>query len=441
MKKNQNQKQVNAELRRTNLLLHKATGVAGTGLDRIARLEHQLKKKEKPGKKARRAGPPKGKVSKGRVSLAQNLNMRDNFQNVSINGSPFADYLRTLARPFENSNIFCPISYNPAPSFIQTRARTTSTNLNLIVAQATTTQLALFPGHVSSINANNAPQLNARGEFSGMDAVSYHHPPMAVAGISYSVGPIDTNVLPIGALNCTNMVVSSSILPNLTRFSTTALSNTAMGYDEDLPYTGSELHGHSRWQLVSMGIRVRNITNDLYRGGTIVSVQPNTQASWADGDSQSTFERYPTFHDWGNGGTELSWIPRTQDMAFWHTLDSPTATSSVAWMTGVGMLVWLNAPADHAQTYSFEVVYNWQLSGTYFNTVGGPAPHHPALKAPVEQLTSALLNSAPSANQAIELGKEALKATGLTPSTFVQTAMSLGKKAAGVAAAGFASMG
>jgi hypothetical protein len=369
---------------------------------------------------------------------AQSQSMRAARDRGGLVGSPYHQYLSTLARPFDVSDVFCPVSYNPAPSFIQTRARTTRTELSLGVAVNTTTQLTIFPGHVPIVEGSTAATVAAAGTVSALDPSSFHQSKLLVNATNYSVGPMSTT-LSTGTYAPVIGTKTTAIGPGLSYYSSAAVA-TASGltYDVALPYTANEALGHSRWQLVSMGIRVQNITNDLYRGGTVVTVQPNIEYQWADNDAQSTFEKFPTFHDWGRcAGVELSWIPRTQDMAFWHTVETPTSGSHRQNLRGPAILVWLNAPADYAQTYSYEIVCNWQLAGSYLNTVGGPAEHYPSLKAPIEQTASALINSSPTAHPAVQLGVAALKSTGLTTDSLSSKMGSLVGGAAKAAVAGF----
>ncbi len=433
-------------LARTNMVLGKAAAQAGAALERIAKAEHtpaqaQKKKRKKKKKTAQvHQGVDLSALLLPGTSSHQQARQQQVNKPPSLRGSPYHDYLLTLARPFDVSNVSCPVSYNLSPSYIQTKARTTYTNLSLTVALNTTTQIVLFPGHLPSPGAATAAAVAANGVVANLDPVSNHCYPLTINATNVSIGPVTTAVgggTPAGCIG----TVTSAVGPGLSYNSTAAVATCGpLYYDTQLPYTGdgSVGGGHTRWQLVSMGIRVQNITNDLYRGGTMVSVQPNVSFHWADNTGQQVFERFPTFHDWGKDhGFELSWIPRTQDLAFWHTTTTPTVATYATNNDGAGIIVWLNAPADYPQTYSYEVVCNWQLAGNYLNTVGGPAPHHPGLKAPIEQTVSALLNSAPTANMAEKLGVQALKATGLTKDSIGTMMMSLGKDAVAAAAAGF----
>lgn len=427
-------KNAQSELRRTNDLLHKATATAGTALERINRAQKPAKKAGKKTARKRNAAQVKQMAETARSQSMRAANKRG-----GLVGSPYHDYLSTLSRPFDVSNVFCPVSYNPAPSFIQTRSRTTRTELSMTVGLNTTTQLVLFPGHIPMIGSLAGAGIVATGIPANMDPSSFHQFNILANATYYSVGPIST-VIAGGTRAPVIGTKTTSCGPGLSFYNTGAVATcTGLTYDVALPYTGSEAVGHSRWQLVSMGIRVQNITNSLYRGGTIVTVQPNVECTWADNDPQANFEKYPTFHDWGRAkGFELSWIPRTQDLAFWHTVDTPTASSHRPDNKGPGMIIWFNAPADYPQTYSYEIVANWQLAGSYLDSVGGPAPHFPGLKGPVEQSVSAMLNSSPSASMAKEIGTAALSATGLTTTNLASGLAGMAASAIKTSIAGFA---
>lgn len=323
--------------------------------------------------------------------------------------SALGSWTRSLARPFEVSGVFCPVNYNPAPSFIQSTARTTSTNLNLLVTANTTTSILLWPGHApppthasSSVGAGDS-----------LDAVSYHANDVFVGAqtpaTTYVVGPMNKHDNVGDKTAIIGVVTTGSTFGNTTG-NIAGGTSTIMPWDVPLPYTTNSVlsggGGHSRWQLVSMGVRIHNMTPELYRGGSVISVQPNNSMTVSSlSVSQSTFTNYPTFHDWGVGdgkGVEISWIPRAQDLAFWHGFEAvATGGYPDADMQGPAIMIFLNAPSGaSAQVYTYEVVCNWQLAGTYLNAVGGPAAHYPELKPTVEKTVSVMLNTSPSATHA-----------------------------------------
>lgn len=329
-----------------------------------------------------------------------------------------------LARPFDVEGRLCPITYNPAPSFIQSYARTTHTNLNVSVALNTTTQYVLFPGHTEMLNSNqNVSQAGQQG----MDAVAYHEADVAINGTTYVVGPMSkTDVL--GTKSPIIGAVTSGLVLNQVSINLAGATSAPVSYDVALPYTSlthSTTAGHhSRWMLNSMGVRIHNTTPVLSRGGTVVTVQPNNEVPAVAGN-QAVLEVYPTFKDWGPGeDVELAWIPRAQDLAFWHGADVQAGGGQpFSTVAAPGIYIFLNNPTASAQSYSVEIVCHWNLSGTYLNPVGGPSPHAPEVKPVVEKALSFLQNNAPTASQVMPILQKAAQHSGFsTAGTFATLA-------------------
>jgi hypothetical protein len=324
--------------------------------------------------------------------------------------SDLALWTEQLAQPFKFEGRICPVSYNPAPSFIQSTARTTSTNLNLPVSAGTTTQLAIFPGH--ALQAPDA--ILAVGGGLSMDAVSYHGMDVDTASGTFCVGPmlktdnVSTKQPLIGLLRAglglgTQANIISSMSP--------------VTWDVALPYTANTTTSgghHSRWQLAGMGIRIRNTTPEIYRGGNVVTVQPNNSHTVVNVANQSTLEVFPTFYDHGVcESTEVSWIPRAQDLAFWHAQENISGgTVGQSILAGPGMLVFFNNSTANTISFSFEIVCHWQLAGTYLNTVGSAAPHSPETKSPIEKVVSILQNGSHTASNAVQTMKQAVEHSG-----------------------------
>lgn len=355
-----------------------------------------------------------------------------------ISASDLSLWMESLSYPFGISGRFCPVNYNPAPSFIQSTARTTYTNLSFTVNASTTSQLVLYPGHSTQVSTVNS--YNDGG--SPMDAVSYHARDVSINGTLHVVGPMSktdnvSTKTPVGGAIRTGITLGSTE-------NSTAADSVPLTYDVALPYTsnnsGSLAGGaHSRWQLVSMGLRVRNVTPALNRAGSVITVQPNNTITMVSGASQATYEIYPTFYDHGvaDDGFEISWIPRAQDLAFWHGTEGTSAAGSNSNISCPGILCWFNA-LTYQQAYTLEVVFNWQLAGTYLNSVGGPAPHAPEAKPVVEKTLSVLQNSSASARSAqsvsslIATGKNGLNSVGSMQAA-VQTGINMAKRGFAVA--------
>lgn len=300
------------------------------------------------------------------------------------------DYFKALQNPWEGQGVRCPVNYNPVPSFLITQAHTTRTVPVLTVVNGTTTQLTLFPGH--SFHTDN----------DAMDGVSYHAGLTRINGINYPVGPLTLGVNAcIGAE--TTSLASNADVNNLD-----TVNSTPMSYDVNLPYSAATGNGgHSRWKLVSMGIMLENTTPIQTRGGTVQHVMPSTQIS-STGVLNADYNSQPTFRvtaEANSGVLKLSWIPRADDLAFWHIDSSASVANGVL---NAGLIVWITAPSGGVtfnQTYSYQVVCNWELSGHSLAAISAPTVHQPADKNIVEPVISALQFTQSHATNVVNIAK------------------------------------
>jgi len=348
-------------------------------------------------------------------------------------------WLKLLQDPFNAETVRCPVNYNPVPSWKSTLARTTVTGLSIPVPSGRTVQFSLFPGHAAPIESVN---MIAIGPYpTSMDGVAYH-------SLWQSGRALDGTTLvaaPVGPINVTTSVVTAtppraptnascvfvngylgSGIPTGT-YATTTDDAIALGWDLQLPYTttsdGQNFMGrHARWKMVAMGIKFRNITPELSRGGNVVTVIPNNsslpEASAADSpdlgipvNSQAAWEVYPSFTDHGcpDKTIEVSFVPQAQDLAFWHVGEKLALAegyqsdfSNIYINHSIqGMQVFFNAPQSSSgsldQTYAVEIVYHWELAGTLFAAVSQPTIHQPADRNVIEPALGAHLNTAMSA--------------------------------------------
>lgn len=375
------------------------------------------KKNAKVVPQARKEGPSSARQLVSRVAAGFNP------------ASDLGRWSAILGEPFRYQDIFCPVSYNPAPSFIQSTARTSSTSNAFVIAANTCTQMALWPGHNKIVSGASSATF---GGAPPMDAVAYHAEDQLINATTYVVGPMAKHDN-LGTKEPVIGVVSPGLAVGYMSRTANAPTNIPMTYDVALPYVseaGSPDAGrghHSRWQLVAMGLRVRNITPEIYRGGNFVTVQPNNSFNLPTLELQDDLEVYPTYYDWGcPDKAEVSWIPRAQDLAFWHGADVTAAGSATAYIREPAILAFFNNGTANAQTYSFEVVCHWQLAGTYLNPVGGPSPHSPELKAPIEKVLSHLQNTTHTALNAPRVAAAAYGHNGATTSgSWYDTAMKL----------------
>lgn len=336
------------------------------------------------------------KAEKGRPNRLQRDLQEDQLINRKRITAPTAvklnsrldNYFRALQDPWTLQGIRCPVNYNPVPSFLITTAHTTRTVPTLTVNPGTTTQLTLFPGHSHNIDTD------------AMDGVSYHAGLTRINGINYPCGPLILAVNPtIGAE--TSGLAAGVDVTNLD----TAVS-TSMNFDVQLPYIASNGNGgHSRWKLVSMGITIENTTPIQTRGGQIQHVMP-AAAIQATGNILADYASQPTFRittEANEGAVKLAWIPRADDLAFWH-VDTSSVTGGIV---NAGVVVWITAPTGAAftQTYSYQVVCNWELSGHSLAAVSAPTIHQPADKNVVEPVISALQFTKSHATDVVNIAK------------------------------------
>lgn len=325
------------------------------------------------------------------------------------------EWANAIARPFENRGAICPVNFNPTPSLMMTTATTTFNNMSSAVAANSTNQWIFYPGH-GPIVPSTAPGTDFSISTS-MDGTAYHAVGMVGVngGTHAHVGPI--NLVTQGGTSIT--AGCGFLTPGL---AVGGCSNSTTGsyvaqWDEGLPYVyggGGQLQegAHMRWQCVSAAVRIVNQTPEISRGGNVTSVQfVNTagvvRSTGEDATLQGHLEHNPSFKLLGicDDVTEVVWIPRVNDLAYWHSIVPPSnvSTSKNALTqkhSGAGFAIFFNNPTDSVQTYAIQVIYNWMLAGNYLAAVSSPAAAEPILRSPVEQTIVHLQNSSSTAAHA-----------------------------------------
>lgn len=331
-------------------------------------------------------------------------------------------WAQALSEPFKNEGAICPVNFNPAPSLMTTTARLTHTNLGLTVAAGTTKQLLFFPGHGAPVRPTQYSMQPATlvsggiGIFSQMDAVAYHYcgDYDALLGSGNAIGPVRIRAgTGVGVLqNC--VLGCAADLPLNT--ASNSVVSVPMNFDSQLPYMAERASrfggGHMRWQLVSCGVRIFNTTPQLNRGGNITTVQLVNGSGLVDTQgagvaTQAQLDSNPTFktHGDGSGGVEISWIPRLQDLAYWHSLTENEVSGGndncrAADWSSAAFAIFLNNSASQGQTYTIQCVFNVMLSGSNVQAISTPAVVEPSIKAPVEQTVVHLQNTSSTARVA-----------------------------------------
>jgi len=322
-------------------------------------------------------------------------------------------YVDSLANPWAGTGSRNPINYNPVPTMMTSCATTTNTLTDLAVATGTTTEITLFAGH------------GVQSQVYAMDGTAYHaqQQGMGTGGTTpYTIGPVPVyDSITTQTLQPTNGVITSGLTlgnyaPSSTSIFSLPLNNTiGGGYDQALPYTGvAGQMGHTRWKLVSMGFRIICTTPLVYRGGDIAYVQPsqsdNPYYDTSVNQTQVQFADYPSYtitQAENLGELKISWIPKPEDCAFWHTTSTggTPADSINGYLSDVAIRIWINNPTTYQQIYSFQVVMNWEMGGQNLVTLSSPKALQPADKNIVEPLLEVMRFSSKSATTAPSIAK------------------------------------
>lgn len=338
-------------------------------------------------------------------------------------------WLKALSSPFDGRSIPCPVNYCPAPSLLSTTLTVTH-NRSINVGAATVTQIVLFPGHCSAPLARPVPSATGGAPAyypilaSQIDATSFHSRLINMRNGGNVPGPWS-----VGPLNDSNGVVFSAmggIKENLAlnTVSSNCTDWIALQPDVTMPYRqtlsddpGYNSGHHVRWRLDSMGIRFKNTTPEATRGCVVQSVQI-TNSGGLQGSTISAQESNPTFRLWTTDDGEISWIPRLQDLGFWHSVGSgsiPGTSASAPQLTDPGAfqqgseaaslcLFFTAGPAT--QNITFQVIQNYSVAGNLVNSISGPAPNMPEGKPVVEHVATALQNFDSSAARASSIGSQ-----------------------------------
>lgn len=349
--------------------------------------------------------------------------------NVARNHPAWEKWVRALARPFDHRGVQCPVNANPAPSNIVLSPSVLANDLNITVASNATRQIVLFPGHgVQSQGALGVDNATAPAgttykatagpgdEFAVHSRLQSYSATSVVPVGTGSVGPVPYNL----GFSVSGVETPYTMNPMLGLVSGNGGGGTDLpaGYatcftcgavsggvhwdpippDVPVGLTGQSSSGHMRHKLTSMGVRVVNQTPVAERGGNIVTVQPTNKFYNAGTGPNYTFHQsamdlYPTYRVHSNQ-CDLSWVPRPEDLAFSHpavgtaseaTLTDALLAEGYCYTDHAAIYVFLNNPTANAQTYTLEIVQNYDLAGQGVTQLGQEAEHHPQLLPAVQK--------------------------------------------------------
>lgn len=318
--------------------------------------------------------------------------------------SRLADWLAAVGDPFKNPPAKCPVNYNPMPT-LQTQVFRTAVTGKVSAAVGRNLQITIFPGHTLAVDNDE------------MDGPSYHMNWQAVnsgAGVSYyPIGPVVVDDSGLATPVCATLssvdntggkgggtIGANSTVTDTSYFSAAApaQSTAALSYDTPLPLIATAKSGaHTRWKLTAAEIRFRNETPEVDSGGEFYSVQPLNTVQY---DSIKAYSLFTTFRNHGicrlKEGS-VKWIPRVQDLAFWHCGPKTNFTNQIS---NAGILLWFVNTTGKAQNISYEIVYHWEMGGSNIQTMATPSIQQPADANVVAPTLSVLQASAHTATTA-----------------------------------------
>lgn len=399
-------------------------------------------KKKKEKSSSRRSHPANPVDAKNGSSL--HISERDFVRRMAVVHGLSKDHdvdrhLRAMADPWNAGlGVKSAVCYNPAPSFVSAVAKVTSTLDNFVVTNGQTTQIVLFPGHSKYLQFSGGVGGSSEPPASSMDPTSYHAMWQYIGGTTADkrrpIGPVEVETVSGGGAYANPVIGTTTAGLAVGTFTDISTGNTTNPIDIDvlLPYysNGEQSHGeHLRQLLSSMGVKITNTTSGSARGGNIVTVQPDMTMLPSPGN-QGKLKIYRSWRQHGTGedGITVTWLPRFEDLAYWHTapLDhvNAFALATTDKLNGGAIFIFLNNTSSSPQTYSIEIIQNFQIAGGNVQSV--------STEDPVGSTTKPFVESAVSAARAV-----AGSATGIREiASKVSAAISTGKSIA--AAVGFA---
>lgn len=352
--------------------------------------------------------------------------------------SPFEMWCTSLQDPSAGVGILNPVSFNPSPTTRVMPYHTVSSG-SFVVNAGTITMLALFPGHSTPLGnqLTTAPRI-----YPAMDSTSVHTTYVAIGAAVQpvcTVGPfpVASSTYPGVVIPPTCGFLTSSAVVGAVNYSRTAA--TPLFYDNPGPIqAGIGDYGtgaHCRYQLVSMSISVINTTPLANRGGNVTLVQPNSSTWIPVGTSGLVTEwsQFPTFVNIGTCGekpTVLTWIPRTADLQYHHSIDEANLTDPVGIVCrAIGMYLAFDV-GGVAQSYKYVIKQNWQVGGRLTESMAVPANVDSALNPLGEKLVMGLNQTSPTAHAALRMAEAAMSHGPRDGDTWMDRAFSAASAAA-----------
>jgi len=319
-------------------------------------------------------------------------------------------YAASLADPFRVRSVRSPCLGNIAPT-VTSFAATTSLVYSSTTAINSSVQVTLFGGH-AAFTANSDPTSNH----------SYYQRIGALVA-DYMFAPFgDGARLP--AAGVISVIADAGAVPQgVLQYSTNTAASTALTWDNPLPLVSGTSDGnHTRWRLVSMGVRFVNTTPAANRAGEIITVNPDINFLFANGADQGVLTRFATYqmHESGKP-VQVAWIPRAADLGYSHTGSSQSND-----LNGWGMMLVHHNGTAVVQSWTMEIIANWEIAGYNVKALSGYAPTSPTAHAAVLHATGAAMEGGVDVQKmALSAYQHYVQGTEATLSNLVQGAKSL----------------
>jgi len=223
------------------------------------------------------------------------------------------------------------------------------------------------------------------GLYSGNnDPESFHCLPQQIGATDYSIGPVASGSFPA----CLGYHSPDSPSGAALAVGSASNSTTVVGYEAllptaPLPFTASGTGGHTRWKLIALGMRFANTSTSFVKGGDLATVQPSanhTVVTPANGQlefvNESTYKVQPI----SDKTLQVVLIPRTQDMAYSHTLNAASNSRTDYYP----MKAWINNTTNTTQDFTVWIEAFYQIAGFNVNSLTTPSVDFPADRNVVE---------------------------------------------------------
>lgn len=279
---------------------------------------------------------------------------KDNL-NAMLGIHPCTDsFLKQLSDPFNHSGAKNPAPNNVVPT-VRSFTATTTANFEMGVG-TNTSQMVFYPGHTfpEATDPLDSMAAHSRGQQVG-----------PVTGTEkWVIGPLPGTTDP----RATCILGKEAVTLNTVATDTSVAGFTAIPWDNAIGMTALEgASGHTRWTCTGFGVRIWNETPEAERAGSVTYAQPNFSFAPASGGTQKEYAKFPTYEVTTRANTddglEIVWIPKPQDLAFWHS----HTTSYSNGISDAALVVFLNNRSTNAQNYRVEAVYHWQIAGESVN--------------------------------------------------------------------------